>query len=120
MEASSQFHAQAISTPGTHLTGGRGGPISDLHALERWKISCRKSKDDPSVVQPVAKSLYWLRFPGPISGYETMDVAQELGSDARWFKYDRDWRGLFTHKSVPVIFELLCILGVIREWYEHF
>jgi len=72
----------------THLTGGRVGPISDLHALEKWKI-CRKSKDDPPVVQ----SLYWQRYPGPISELQTMDVAQELGSD---------------------------ILGVIREWYEHF
>jgi hypothetical protein len=26
----------------------------------------------------------------------------------RWFKYDRDLCGLFTHKSVPVIFEPLC------------
>jgi len=28
----------------------------------------------------------------------------------RWFKYDRDWCGLFTHKSVPVIYEPPCIL----------
>ena len=28
----------------------------------------------------------------------------------RWFKYDRDICGLFTHKSVPVIFEPPCIL----------
>ena len=28
----------------------------------------------------------------------------------RWFKYDRDWFGLFTHKSVPVIFEPPCTL----------
>ena len=28
----------------------------------------------------------------------------------RWFKYDRDCLYLFTHKSVPVIFELPCIL----------
>jgi hypothetical protein len=27
----------------------------------------------------------------------------------RWFKYDRDLCGLFTHKSVPVIFESPCI-----------
>jgi len=27
----------------------------------------------------------------------------------RWFKYDRDLCGLFTHKSVPVIFEPPCI-----------
>jgi len=30
----------------------------------------------------------------------------------RWFKYDRDWFGLFTHKSVPVIFEPPCITEV--------
>jgi len=29
--------------------------------------------------------------------------------DTRWFKYDRDWCGLFTHKSVLVIFEPPCI-----------
>jgi hypothetical protein len=28
----------------------------------------------------------------------------------RWFKYDRDLCGLFTHKSVPVIFEPPCTL----------
>jgi len=37
----------------------------------------------------------------------------------RWFKYDRDICGLFTHKSVPVIFEPPCTfeLGsiVIKE-----
>ena len=93
MEASSQFHAQATSTPGTHLTGSCVGPISDLHALEKWKISCRNSKGDPSVVQPVAQSLYWLSYPSSISVYETTDVAQELGSH---------------------------ISGVIREWYEDF
>ena len=27
----------------------------------------------------------------------------------RWFKYDQDKCGLFTHKSVPVIFEPPCI-----------
>ena len=27
----------------------------------------------------------------------------------RWFKYDRDICGLFTHNSVPVIFEPPCI-----------
>jgi hypothetical protein len=27
----------------------------------------------------------------------------------RWFKYDRDLCGFFTHKSVPVIFEPPCI-----------
>ena len=27
----------------------------------------------------------------------------------RWFKYDRDCLHLFTHKSVPVIFEPLCM-----------
>jgi hypothetical protein len=31
----------------------------------------------------------------------------------RWFKYDRDLCGLFTHKSVPVIFESPCILEMI-------
>jgi hypothetical protein len=30
--------------------------------------------------------------------------------DTRWFKYDRDLCGLFTHKSVPVIFEPPCIM----------
>jgi len=29
----------------------------------------------------------------------------------RWFKYDRDWFGLFAHKSVPVIFEPTCTLS---------
>jgi hypothetical protein len=33
----------------------------------------------------------------------------------RWFKYDRDLCGLFTHKSVPVIFEPPCITS---EWYS--
>jgi hypothetical protein len=28
--------------------------------------------------------------------------------NTRWFKYDRDLCGLFTHKSVPVIFEPPC------------
>ena len=28
--------------------------------------------------------------------------------NTRWFKYDRDTCGLFTHKSVPVIFEPPC------------
>ena len=28
--------------------------------------------------------------------------------NTRWFKYDRGLCGLFTHKSVPVIFELPC------------
>ena len=28
----------------------------------------------------------------------------------RWFKYDRDWCGLFTHRSVPVIFEPPCLM----------
>jgi hypothetical protein len=28
----------------------------------------------------------------------------------RWFKYDRDLCGLFTYKSVPVIFEPPCII----------
>jgi len=28
----------------------------------------------------------------------------------RWFKYDRDCLHLFTHKSVPVIFEPPCII----------
>jgi hypothetical protein len=31
----------------------------------------------------------------------------------RWFKYDRDLCGLFTHKSVPVIYEPHCILFLI-------
>jgi len=30
----------------------------------------------------------------------------------KWFKYDRDLCGLFTHKSVPVIFEPPCIYGL--------
>ena len=30
----------------------------------------------------------------------------------RWFKYDRDICGLFTHKSVPVIFEPPCKMPV--------
>ena len=30
----------------------------------------------------------------------------------RWFKYDRDLCGLFTHKSVPVIFERPCIYSL--------
>jgi hypothetical protein len=29
--------------------------------------------------------------------------------NTRWFKYDRDLCGLFTHKSVPVIFEPPCV-----------
>jgi len=32
----------------------------------------------------------------------------------RWFKYDWDICGLFTHKSVPVIFEPPCILVMKR------
>ena len=31
----------------------------------------------------------------------------------RWFKYDRDCLHLFTHKSVPVIFEPPCIKSVL-------
>ena len=50
----------------------------------------------------------------------------------RWFKYDRDWFGLFTHKSVPVIFEppctrceteemLLVTVGdTHKHWYWYF
>jgi hypothetical protein len=30
----------------------------------------------------------------------------------RWFKYDRDKCGLFTHKSVPVIFEPPCRMNL--------
>jgi len=30
--------------------------------------------------------------------------------NTRWFKYDRDICGLFTQKSVPVIFEPPCII----------
>jgi len=33
----------------------------------------------------------------------------------RWFKYDRELCGLFTHKSVPIIFEPLCIWLVAFE-----
>ena len=36
----------------------------------------------------------------------------------RWFKYDRDLCGLFTHKSVPVIFEPPCIHTYIHT-YMH-
>ena len=33
----------------------------------------------------------------------------EKNKNTRWFEYDRDICGLFTHKSVPVIFEPPCI-----------
>ena len=33
----------------------------------------------------------------------------------RWFKYDREICGLFTQKSVPVIFELPCIKELIQS-----
>jgi len=55
-------------------------PISTLWRSEKSLAPCRKSQDDPSVVQPVAQSLYRLSYPGPISEYETKDVAQEIGS----------------------------------------
>ena len=32
-----------------------------------------------------------------------------VSESTRWFKYDRDKCALFTHKSVPVIFEPPCI-----------
>ena len=35
--------------------------------------------------------------------------------DTRWFKYDRDLCGLFTHKSVPVIFEPPCTIPCSKE-----
>jgi len=42
----------------------------------------------------------------------------------RWFKYDRDCLHLFTHKSVPVIFEPPCIIdsglddpSLIPDWH---
>jgi hypothetical protein len=35
--------------------------------------------------------------------------------NTRWFKYDRDLCGLFTHKSVPVIFEPPCVKMDIQE-----
>ena len=40
------------------------------------------------------------------------------GPYTRWFKYDRDWCGLFTHKSVPVIFEwvLKCLITFLSFW----
>ena len=34
----------------------------------------------------------------------------------RWFKYDRGLCGLFTHKSVPVIFEPPCITVESRQF----
>ena len=37
----------------------------------------------------------------------------------RWFKNDRDWLYLFTHKSVPVIFEPPCIMEVICYIRKH-
>jgi hypothetical protein len=41
-------------------------------------------------------------------------VRQVLVQCTRWFKYDQDLCGLFTHKSVPVIFEPPCITANIR------
>ena len=38
----------------------------------------------------------------------------------RWFKYDRDLCGLFTHKSVPVIFEPPCISVKCSACFRRF
>ena len=43
-------------------------------------------------------------------GARLVTAGSKLGAACtRWFKYDRDICGLFTHKSVPVIFEPPCI-----------
>jgi hypothetical protein len=40
-------------------------------------------------------------------------------NNTRWFKYDRDLWGLFTHKSVPVIFEPPCTQQCLERWMQH-
>jgi len=49
-------------------------------------------------------------FPGTVQDmtYGTT-VNRNKQQNTRWFKYDRDCLHLFTHKSVPVIFEPPCI-----------
>ena len=39
-----------------------------------------------------------------------IEMLKHVALCTRWFKYDRDCLHLFTHKSVPVIFEPPCIL----------
>ena len=39
----------------------------------------------------------------------TVNFRVAMPHDTRWFKYDRECLHLFTHKSVPVIFEPPCI-----------
>jgi len=56
-----------------------------------------------SMISRIKDSIYW-HGTGKISSF----LNKPLHIYTRWFKYDRDKCGLFTHKSVPVIFEPPC------------
>jgi len=45
-----------------------------------------------------------------------MQETDFYGDDTRWFKYDWNICGLFTQKSVPVIFEPPCIFKPTLRW----
>jgi hypothetical protein len=64
MEVSGQLHAPVTlwRSPGTHWIGGWVGLRADLDAVAK-KIPASAGKRTP-LVQLVAKSLYWLSYPG--------------------------------------------------------
>ena len=85
---------------------------------------------DPRTVQPVASPVPTM-LPGPQLGlmnvillhsdhryvsathvtiFRVVGTNKNANIITRWFKYDRDFLHLFTHKSVPVIFEPPCIM----------
>jgi hypothetical protein len=71
MEVSAQLHVPAALSPkkqpsGTHCMWGCVSPRAGVDFMEKRNISWayRKSNPNTSVLQPAAKSLYWLSYPG--------------------------------------------------------
>ena len=86
----------------TAAAGSNYRQCNQLRSVWHWTYTKPTPKD--------GSALRRLRINKPAS----LARAVKLPACTRWFKYDRDWFGLFTHKSVPVIFEPPCI------WMTHY
>jgi hypothetical protein len=62
---SSQRHAPAVLTPGTHWIGGGVGPKAGLDTETRKKSFASVGDRTPGV-QSVVKTLHWLSYPASI------------------------------------------------------
>jgi len=69
--------------------------------------------------------LYTGRYSIPFSDVYTMHRVQfiiqtnKCTTYTRWFKHDRDCLHLFTHKSVPVVFEPPCVYVYIQRKHYY-